>query len=136
MTKPIESFFDVPMQKYQLWEEPQGAIEIEQEEIIFQAPLNKICAKTGQYKTHYFVLTKDFLFLLKSAENPEIMTMMRTEWVWVDYIPKKLPNSRDVLYCFRFIRNMRYTDLWTDSQVHFTNWRSNLSKVFLQCDFH
>lgn len=81
MTKPIESFFDVPLQKYQLWEEPQGAIEIEQEEIIFQAPLNKICAKTGQYKTHYFVLTKDFLFLLKSAENPEIMTMMRTEWV-------------------------------------------------------
>lgn len=98
--------------------------------------MNKICAKTGQYKTHYFVLTKDFLFLLKSAENPEIMALMRCEWVRVDYISKKLPNSRDILYCLRFIRNMRYTDLWTDSQSHYTNWRANLSKVFLQCDFH
>jgi hypothetical protein len=40
---------------------------------------------------------------------------MKTDWVRVDYIPKKLPNTRDLLYCFRFVRNMRYTDLWTDS---------------------
>jgi hypothetical protein len=35
MTKPIESFFDIPSPNYQLWEHPQGAIEIEQSDIIF-----------------------------------------------------------------------------------------------------
>ena len=66
MTKPIESFFDIPSPNYQLWETPQGAVEIEQSDIIFQAPLNKVSIKTGQYKTHYFVLTKEYLFLLRS----------------------------------------------------------------------
>lgn len=40
---------------------------------------------------------------------------MRTEWVRCDYIFKKATNGKDILYCIRFVRNMRYTDLWTDS---------------------
>ncbi len=95
MTKPIESFFDVPIPNYTLWEDPQGAIEIEPNDIIFQAPLNRICLKSGQYKTNYFVLTSDFLFLLESEKEHTILSIMRTEWVRVDYLNKKLPNSKD-----------------------------------------
>lgn len=136
MTKPIESFFDVPIPNYHLWEDPQGAIEIEPTEIVFQAPLNRICIKTGQYKTNYFVLTNDFLFLLESETDHTILSLMRTEWVRVDYITKKIPNSKEQIYSFRFVRNMRYTDLWTECPQHFQNWRQNLAKIFLQCDFH
>lgn len=114
MTKPIESFFDVPIPNYQLWEEPQGAIEIEPNDIVFQAPLNRICIKTGQYKTNYFVLTNDFLFLLESEQDHTILSLMWAEWVRVDYITKKIPNSKEQIYSFWFIRNMRYTDLWTE----------------------
>lgn len=35
MTKPIESFFDVPSPNYTLWEHPSGAIEIDQADIVF-----------------------------------------------------------------------------------------------------
>lgn len=35
MTKPIESFFDVPIENYSLWSEPEGTVAINHEEIIF-----------------------------------------------------------------------------------------------------
>ena len=41
MTKPIESFFDVPEEGYKLWNPPTGTLAINQQDIIFQAPLNK-----------------------------------------------------------------------------------------------
>lgn len=66
MTKPIESFFDVPGENYNLWQTPEGTITINQEDIIFQAPLSKVSAKTGKWKEHYFVLTKEHFFFLKS----------------------------------------------------------------------
>ena len=85
---------------------------------------------------YYFVLTKEFLFFLKSIEEPTMLAVMKTEWVRTDYIYKKNPKGSNLLYCIRFIRNMLFTDLWTDSESHFISWRDNLCKVFLQCDFH
>jgi hypothetical protein len=82
------------------------------------------------------VLTKNYFFFLKSENEPTIVSVMPTEWVRVDYIYKKIPNSQKVDYCIRFVKNMRYTDLWTDDEQHFLNWRSHLGKAFLQCDFH
>lgn len=35
MTKPIESFFDEPLENFSLWEAPQGTHTIDQEDIIF-----------------------------------------------------------------------------------------------------
>ena len=61
---------------------------------------------------------------------------MHTDWVRTDYIYKKQNNSLKVHYCIRFVRNMRYTDLWTTDENHFLSWRENLCQVFLQCDFH
>lgn len=61
---------------------------------------------------------------------------MDTEWVRCDYIFKKSPSGTGIQYCIKFIRNMRYTDLWTEDETHFLLWRDHLCKVFLQCDFH
>jgi len=48
---------------------------------------------------------------------------MNTSWVRTDYIYKKIPNTNKVHYCIRFVKNMRYTDLWTDDETHFLKWR-------------
>lgn len=135
MTKPIESFFDIPTENFTLWSPPSGTITISQEDIIFQAPLHKI-SKNNQWKEHYFVLTKENFFFLKSEDEPKIVAVMKTDWVRCDYIYKKNPQTNEINYCIRFVRNMRYTDLWSDDEDHFLLWRRNLCKSFLQCDFH
>jgi len=61
---------------------------------------------------------------------------MPTQWVRVDYLTTKNGSPTDMSYCFRFIRNMRYTDLWTPDEGHFRDWKAHLNRVFLQCDFH
>jgi len=73
-------------------------------------------SKTGRWKEHYFVLTKEYFFFLKSEKEPQIIAVMRTEWVRCDYIYKKNPSGQGIQYCIKFIRNMRYVDLWTDDE--------------------
>lgn len=137
MSKPIESFFDQPNGTGHIfWSPPNGAVEISQEDIIFQAPLCQTPKNSTIWKERYFVLTKTHLFLLKSEEDPTILATMENKWVRVDYIKSKSNDNKLTHYCIRFVRNMVYTDLWTDDLDHFNNWYKHLSKVFLQCDFH
>lgn len=41
---------------------------------------------------------------------------MSTEWVRCDYIYKKNTKGQGIHYCIKFVRNMRYVDLWTDDE--------------------
>lgn len=136
MSKPIESFFDDANTAFQFWNKPTGSYTISQADIIFQAPLFKISHRTGQWKERYFVLTQDFLFYLKSEEQPKILAVMPTQWTRVDYLADNCPENKESHFCFRFIRNMKYTDLYTFEENHFKIWRSHFCKTFLQCDFH
>ena len=135
MSKPIDSFFDQDVKNFVLWRPPTGCFTITQNDILFQGPLFKISHKTGQWKERYFVLTEENLFYLKSEEKPKIISVMPIQWVRVDYLVKSTPTGSNT-FCFKFIKNMRYTDLFTDSEDYFQAWRLNLSKVFIQCDFH
>ena len=136
MSKPIDSFFDNNEANFFLWKKPSGKVEISQSDIVFQSPLFKISKKTKEFKERYFVLTADHFFYLKSEVQPKILGIMNTSWVRCDYITTKGDKPGETNYCIRFIRNMKYTDLWTTDEAHFKDWRQQLNKVFLQCDFH
>lgn len=137
MSKPIESFFDEDAREgYRLWHTPSGPVEISQEDIIFQAPLCQTTKRSNKWKERYLVLTADYLYLLHSEEEPRMLSMMKTEWVRVDFIKSKTMDEKVTHFCIRFVRNMVYTDLWTDDEEHFNAWYSHLARVFLQCDFH
>lgn len=56
---------------------------------------------------------------------------MPTKWVRCDYIYQKGPGGKGVIYCIKFVRNMRFVDLWTNDEMHFIAWREHLCKVFL-----
>lgn len=56
---------------------------------------------------------------------------MDTEWVRTDYIYKKNPSGKGLHYCIKFVKNMKFTDLWTDDENHFIAWRDHLCKTFL-----
>ena len=136
MSKPIESFFDDNKENYSLWSKPNGSYTISQSDIIFQAPLYKISTRTNKWKERYFVLTRDYLFYLRSEQTPKILAVLPTHWVRVDYVSGKVFDDKESHFCFRFIRNMRYVDLFTDDENNYREWRSQLCKVFIQCDFH
>lgn len=136
MSKPIESFFDTNEANFSLWRKPTGMVAISQSDIIFQAPLFKVSKKTKEFKERYFVLTTNSLFYLKSEEEPKILGIMPTQWIRTDYITTKNEKPGEFNYCVRFIRNMKFTDLWSTDEAHFRDWRTHLNKVFVQCDFH
>lgn len=135
MSKPVESFFDEKIQNFKLWLKPNGTINISQTEIIFQAPLLKI-SRNQKLKTRYFVLTQDHFFYLESEERPRLIAVMPTCFVRVDHIVQDIPSMKEAGFCFRFIRNMRFCDLYAEDESSFREWRVQLAKVFIQCDFH
>lgn len=136
MSKPIESFFDFPTPGFELWQFPDKPLSIDMADIIFQAPLFKFSDSNMKFKQRYFVLTQDYLFYLHSEGTPTIVAYMPTTWVRVDYLPNFKTTPFGTYHCFRFVRNMKFVDLFCDNDVHFNEWRENLSGVFIQCDFH
>ena len=137
MSKPIESFFDKKDPAYKLWEKPDGNIEINEQDIIFQAPLHRMGSqKMVNARELYFVLTPDWLMMLKSEEKPTILRVLSTKWVRCDYKIDKDEAEGISVYTIMFIRNMHFVRLFTIDREHFFKWKENLCKVFLQCDFH
>lgn len=137
MNKTIDSFFDTERElTFCLWRKPSDSVEITQADIIFQAPLFTASSKTKTTKERYVVLTARRLFLLKSEQKPHILAYMDTKWVRVDFIKPKMSPEGGGSFCFKFIRNMVFTDLWTDDEDHFNEWVKHLSQVFILCNFH
>jgi hypothetical protein len=136
MSKPTSSFFDEHVPGYALWQKPSGTIAISMGDIVFQSQLFKVSRVSKEFKERYFVLTHEKLFYLKSETEPKILGVMETRWVRCDYITSRNERTGDMNYCIRFVRNMRYTDLWSTDETHWRDWRRQLNKVFLQCDFH
>ena len=136
MSKPVQSFFDFPFPNFELWKCPDQTMSLNQSDIIFQAHLFKLSESTQNFKQRYFILTQDNLFYLESEDTPKVIAYMSTQYVRVDYLPNFKTTSAGTFHCFRFIRNMKYVDLYSDNDVNFSEWKDQLCKVFIQCDFH
>jgi len=136
MSKPIDSFFDVSGTSFDLWKTPNKALSLNQTDIIFQAPLFKFSENCEKLKQRYFILTQDYLYYLQSDNVPRIIAYMSTQWTRVDYLPNFKTTPSGTYHCFRFIRNMKYVDLFCDNDVNFNEWKEKLGRVFIQCDFH
>jgi len=136
MSKPVQSFFDYPCSNFELWKSPTEKMALNQSDIIFQAPLYKLSETSQTFKQRYFILTQDYLYYLESEETFKVIACMSTQYVRVDYLPNFKPTPTGVFHCFRFIRNMKYIDLYVDNDINFAEWKDQLSKVFIQCDFH
>ena len=137
MSKTIDSLFDAEQDApFRLWKRASSSIEINQNDIIFQAPLFTAAPKKKTWKERYFVLTAKRLYLLKSEHEPQILAYMDTQWVRIDFIMPKASTGDTNGFCFKFIRNMVFTDLWTDDEDHFNEWVKHFSQVFILCNFH
>lgn len=136
MSKPVQSFFDYPCSDFELWKCPDKPMSLEQQDILFQAPLYKLSEATQVFKQRYFILTQDNLLYLESEDIPKVIAYMPTQYVRVDNLPNFKTTPAGTFHCFRFIRNMKYVDLYIDNDVNFSEWKDQLCRVFIQCDFH
>ena len=78
----------------------------------------------------------DRFFYFDSEVNPQFIAVMNTRYVRVDNIVQKASDQKESSYCFRFIRNSRFCDLYAEDETTFQEWRSRFARVFVQSDFH
>lgn len=131
--KPIESFFDDNSPSFKFWQSPNGIYKIDINDIIFQGPLIKFCKKRQTIQERYFILTEKYLFYLATPNTPNFIAIMPVQWIRVDYLISE--SEKTPAFCFRFLRNKKYTDLFTTDKESFDEWKEQFSKVFWQCDF-
>ena len=134
MTQFMESFFDKPTTNFKLWSKNVNQINLTEKDIVFKGQMLKLSTKTGKLKDRLFILTSSQLLYLKSAREPRLRGVMQTEWVRCEYIEEISENRKR--NCIRFIKNMKYCDFWVDKETDFKLWKSHLSKVLIQSDFH
>jgi serine/threonine protein kinase len=65
-----------------------------------------------------------------------MLAVLPAKWVRVDYILTPASENKPPAYIIRFIRNLKYTDLYTEDKDLFEQWKKHFTKVFWQCDFH
>lgn len=53
-----------------------------------------------------------------------------------EYIYEGHPSFPEYNYGIRFIKNMKYSDLWLKEEAELKNWQNALSLVCIQSDFH
>lgn len=134
MTQFIESFFDTPVANFKLWSKKATDAVIPETDILHTGPMLKMSRKNNRLKERVFVLTAKQLYYLKSAKNSKIRGAMDTEWVRCEYLVEE--HGQERRFCVRFIKNLKYCDFWIERESDFTEWKTKLSRVFIQSDFH
>lgn len=61
---------------------------------------------------------------------------MNLSWVRNEYLLEGHPTNKDYPYGVRFIKNMKYSDLWIKDEGWLKKWTQGLSQVCIQSDFH
>lgn len=61
---------------------------------------------------------------------------MELSWVRNEYLLEGHPNFKEYRYGVRFIKNMKYSDLWIKDDELFKKWSNALSEVCIQSNFH
>lgn len=140
----VSSFFDTPnSESFKLWRS-MSPDEIEEGQIIHSDNFFKRSKKDIELTQRKFFLTHKFLFYKKNESDTKIRGAMELEWVRVEYT---YPEDKDDmlieeddptkdLYSIKFVKNLKFTEIFTDSKDQFEIWRQLLSAITIQTDFH
>lgn len=74
--------------------------------------------------------------LLKNTSDSKIRGMIDLYLVRNEFLYDGHPTFPEYKFGIRFIKNMKYSDLWLKSEPELRQWQDALSKVCIQSDFH
>ena len=132
----VRSIFDEKSDpKFKLWYKPN--CEFEDDEIIFHA-------KFGKKKTHdsneiaerVYYLTKTCIFYKKSEDDPKVRGVLSLKMTRLHYTELDEPVWKDYKYSLTFVRNKKFTEIFTDNGDVFKDWIHVLRLLTIQTDFH
>lgn len=132
----LESFFDSDLPNFKLWSKGSENIDISQEKRLYAGRMHKSSKQNGKWKERFFVLTDKHLVYYKDSSEDIVRGIMPLDYVRNEYIKEGHPTRAQYTHGIRFIKNMKYSDLWLSDEHQFTEWKVQLSKVCVQSDFH
>lgn len=140
VNRPKISFFDSEnISDFCFFEKDETEYKkIDQSKIIHQGILLK--HQQNQAKPINFVLTDTNLFSFENdsfgaRENISSATM-QTINVRLDFNINKRIDDPNFIFCFRFLKNGQFFDLYSPDEISFQKWQIIFSKVFIQVNFH
>ena len=131
-----ESFFDdtgSESEKFNLWKRNDPSMKLERHEIIYSGYLLKSDKDSATLKERLFVLTKDHLYYTRDDIKSPIRGVMELKFVRVSYFQDESSGSK---YSLRFMRNLKFCDLFVNSEKDYSIWKKALAGRLIQTDFH
>lgn len=78
--------------------------------------------KDKDSKARYFILTKDYLYYLKSKKTMKIRGKMSTKYMRTEYTQIGDISNPTSEHQVRFIKNMKYCDFVIRGKESYKNW--------------
>jgi hypothetical protein len=140
----LESFFDDNVSDgFNLWAKDEaGTMDFSKEKVIHRGELFKYSRARNKWKQRHFVVTEKHLLYYKVDlvdQNPtedKVRGVINLHLVRNVYQTEGHSSAPEFKYGIRFIKNMKYSDLWTKNEADLKAWQAALSKVCVQSDFH
>ena len=137
----INSFFDTNESSFKLWT-PASSKKAKKERPVLTSDFLKRSKQSSVLTKRSFILTENHLFYRKISDGDKIRGAMKLEWVRAEfYAPgeagriDEFEDTKD-MYVIKFIRNMKFTEIFTEEKEVFHKWRLALRKLIIVTDFH
>ena len=135
-------FFDTNESSFKLWDQPSSKA-LRDQKCILSAQFFKRSKNDSSYiSSRAFVLTQKYLLYKKNLQCRAVRGLMEVERVRVYF---SSPSERNLaeeteetkhMYAIKFVRNMKYTQIFTKDMEVFKEWRKALGKLAIMTDFH
>lgn len=134
----VKSIFDDQKQvssKFKLWSKPD--IEFCEEDIIISSPFGKKKDRdSNEVSERIYFLTKTHIFYKASYEDPEIRGVLALNMTRLHHQILTEPVYGDYSYSLTFVRNRKFTEIYTNKEDTYKEWITILRLLTIQTDFH
>lgn len=121
--------------KFKLWFKP--TCEFEDDEVVLQATFGKKKThESNEISERIYYLTKSCIFYKKSEDDPKIKGVLSLKMTRLHYLELETPVWKNYKYSLTFVRNRKFTEIYTDNADTFVEWIQVLRLLTIQTDFH
>lgn len=121
--------------KFKLWYKPE--VQFEEDEIILSASFGKKKAhESNEISERMYYLTKSCIFYKKSDDDPKVKGVLDLKMTRLHFNELDTPIWENYKYSLTFVRNRKFTEIYTDNEETFKEWIQVLRLLTIQTDFH
>lgn len=132
----IEGFFDDDSAtNYKLWSSKYDP-DILKENVLATSLWGKRSKNAHQLAERCFILTPNHLYYKKRPNDEKIRGVMNLKFARTEFEGEDLEENGEFIFSVKFIKNLKFTEIFTKSKDVFLKWRGLLSGLTIQTDFH